>query len=170
MKRFEKQELISDLNMIFSNNSSIILVHYKGINVSDMEGIRGTLRDSELGFKVIKNSLASIALQETANASLDGLLNGPIAVSWGNDPVTMSKIFVDMNKKNENLVIQGGVYNGVLLSVDEIKTLASLPSFEELRGKLVGLLTAAATKIAVISKTPATNVVGVLESYAKKAN
>ncbi|MDR0484266.1 MAG: 50S ribosomal protein L10 [Alphaproteobacteria bacterium] len=169
MNRSEKQELISELNEIFASTKSVIVVHYKGLTVAQIEDLRNITSKAEVGFKVIKNSLASLALKDTQNSVLDEFLVGPSAIAWGEDPVSCAKLINDFSKKNPHLAIIGGSYNSSKLSAADVNTLATLPSFDELRGKLVGLLTAAATKVAVISRTPATNVIGVLGAYSKKA-
>ncbi len=170
MKRFEKQNLITGLKDIFSNNSSIIVVQYKGLNVVSIENIRKETRGASVGFKVIKNSLASIALKGTPNETLADFMTGPTAIAWGSDPVSIAKLLSDMSKKYDKLSVVGGVYNGSKLSASDVKVLSSLPSFEIIRGKIVGLLTAAATKVVMVTRAPATNVIGVLNAYSKKAN
>jgi len=170
VKRLEKESLVSDLSKVFSDNSAVVVVHYKGLTVAQLNDVRTNARKNEIGFEVVKNSLASIALKETQSLPLADLLKGPTAIAWGNDPVSLAKVLADLGKKSDKLVIQGGVFNGSALSAADVNALSTLPSFDELRGKLVGLLTAAATKVAVISRTPATNVVGALSSYAKKAS
>ena len=169
MNRSEKQDLISELNEVFSNTKSVIVVHYKGLTVAQIEELRDTTSKADIGFKIVKNSLASLALKDTQNSVLDEFFVGPSAIAWGEDPVSCAKIFSDFAKKNPHLAIIGGSYNASKLSAADVNTLATLPSFDEIRGKLVGLLTAAATKVAVITRTPATNVVGVVEAYSKKA-
>ncbi len=169
MNRSEKQDLISELNEVFSNTKSVVVVHYKGLTVAQIEELRNSTSKAEIGFKIVKNSLASLALKDTQNSVLDEFFVGPSAIAWGEDPVSCAKIINDFSKKNPHLAIIGGSYNASKLSASDVNTLATLPSFDEIRGKLVGLLTAAATKVAVLSRTPATNVVGVLEAYSKKA-
>ncbi|MCL2567792.1 MAG: 50S ribosomal protein L10 [Alphaproteobacteria bacterium] len=169
MNRSEKQELVSELNGIFVSAKSIIVVHYKGLTVAQIEELRNITAKSDMGFKVIKNSLASLALKDTQNSVLDEFLVGPSAIAWGEDPVSCAKLINDFSKKNPHLAIIGGSYDSSKLSAADINMLATLPSFDEIRGKLVGLFTAAATKVAVITRTPATNVIGVLKAYSKKA-
>ncbi|MDR2007349.1 MAG: 50S ribosomal protein L10 [Alphaproteobacteria bacterium] len=169
MNRSEKEELVSELNGIFTSAKSVIVVHYKGLSVAQIEELRNITSKADMGFKVIKNSLASLALRDTQNSVLDEFLVGPSAIAWGEDPVSCAKLVNDFAKKNQHLAIIGGAYNSSKLSAADVNTLATLPSFDELRGKLVGLLTAAATKVAVITRTPATNVIGVLKAYSEKA-
>ena len=168
MKRADKQGLVAELQGLFSETNSIMVFHYKGLSVNDMETLRKEGGKAGIGFKVIKNSLASIALQNTKNIELDSLLVGPSAIVWGEDPVACAKIISDFAKKNNKLQLVGGVYNGAKLSVADVNTMANLPPFEEIRGKLVGLLVAAATKVMVVTRTPATNMIGVLKAYAEK--
>ena len=168
MKRFEKQQLIQDLQSIFANNKAVVVVHYKGLTVSDLESLRKEVYQVGAGFRVVKNNLASIAAKETNNNVIDEFLVGPTAIVFGNDPVSSAKTLVEFSKKKDKLVILGGAFDSSKLSAADVNTLATLPSFDELRGKIVGLLVAAATKLAVIARTPATNVIGVLEAYSKK--
>jgi large subunit ribosomal protein L10 len=168
VKRSEKQELVNELQSIFSRANTVMVFHYKGLTVADMEALRKEGRGLGIGFKVIKNSLASIALKDTNNKDLDGFLVGPSAMVWGEDPVACAKVLSDFAKKNQKLQVVGGVYSGNKLMANDVKALASLPPFEEIRGKLVGLLVAAAIKVMVINRTPATNVIGVLKAYAEK--
>lgn len=169
MNRSEKQELISELNEVFSNTKSVVVVHYKGLTVAQIEELRNATSKADIGFKIVKNSLASLALKDTQNSVLDEFFVGPSAIAWGEDPVSCAKIINDFAKKNPHLAIIGGSYNASKLTAVDVNTLATLPSFDEIRGKLVGLLTAAAVKVAVITRTPATSVVGVVEAYSKKA-
>lgn len=168
MNRLEKQELISNLKSIFEDNSCVVVNHYKGLSVAELQSLRRNALQADVGFKVVKNNLAAIALQDTQSEVLKELFVGPVAIAWSNDPITCTKLVVDFSKSNDKLVVMGGCYNSSLLSQSDVKTLASLPSMDELRGKLVGLLTAAATKLAVLTKTPATNVARVLKAYADK--
>ncbi len=168
MKRLEKQGLISDLNNVFQKYSSVMVVHYKGLTVAEMESLRKDMSKHDISFKVVKNSLASIATSDTQNTVLNDFFVGPTAIVWGDEPVACAKVLLDFSKKNQSLSIVGGAYNGIKLSVAEVTHLATLPSFDELRGKIVGLLTAAATKLVVVSRTPATNLVGVLSAYSEQ--
>ncbi|MFL1780787.1 50S ribosomal protein L10 [Candidatus Hepatincolaceae symbiont of Richtersius coronifer] len=168
MKRLDKQELISSLNAVFKEATSVMVVHYKGLSVADLEALRKETAKVEIGFKIIKNSLASIALKDTKSKDLDEFLVGPTAIAWGNDPVSCAKTLSEFSKKKSNLLLVGGVHDGLKLSLIDIKTLSTLPSFDELRGKIAGLLSAVATKIAIVSRTPATMTIGVLEAYSKK--
>ncbi len=169
MNRSEKGELIAELNKVFLNASSVIVVHYKGLTVAELEDLRKQTSNLDIGFKIVKNSLASLALKDTQNSILDEFFSGPSAIAWGEDPISCAKIINDFAKKNPKLAIVGGSYNSSKLLAADVKILATLPSMDEIRGRLVGIMTAVATKVAVIARTPATNVVGVLEAYSKKA-
>ncbi len=168
MNRLEKQKLIEDLNTIFNENSSVTVVQYKGLTVAQLEDLREKVYSSDIGFKVIKNNLASIAAKDTPCANLDEFFVGPTAIVYGNDPVSSSKILSSFSKKHEALSLIGGSFTGSKLSLNDLKVLSTLPSFDEIRAKIVGLIIAAPTKIAIVARTPATNVIGVLQAYASK--
>ena len=152
MKRLEKQAVISDLKHILNTANSVIVVHYKGLTVSDLEGLRDKAYKLEVGFKIVKNSLVSIASKESKNEILTNFFTGPVAILWGDDSVVCSKIVGDFAKTNDKLKIVGGSYEGKVLSYDDVKILSTLPSFDELRSKIVGLLKASSTKLSVVLK------------------
>lgn len=152
MKRSEKQSLISDLKQTMDQANAVIVVHYKGLTVANMEALRSVAYKSGVSFKIVKNSLADIASKGTKNEVLSTFFVGPVAILWGEDSVTCSKIVGDFSKTNDKLKIVGGSFEGKALSLEDVKILSTLPSFDELRGKIVGLLKASGTKLAVVLK------------------
>jgi Ribosomal protein L10 len=160
MKRDEKDQLIGRLREQLKPASILVLLHYKGMTVAEMTSMRGQLRDelgsTHGGMQVTKNRLARLALKDLPFAVVDGMLQGPVALVWSEDPVTAAKVVVGCAKKNEKIAVLGGAFGEQLLDADGIKQMASLPSLDELRGKIVGLLQAPAGNLArVIQAGPA---------------
>lgn len=168
MSRAQKEAEVVDLNERFANDELVVLTHYSGLSVSEMSDLRAQLREEGARFKVTKNSLAKIALKGTRFEALENMFTGPTGVASSQDPVAAAKITQKFSKEHENLVILGGAMGEVILDADAIKQLASLPSLDELRSKLVGLLQAPATKLAGLMQAPAREIVGVTAAYGAK--
>jgi large subunit ribosomal protein L10 len=169
VKRLEKIGVVSNLNSSCLNNEVALIVHYKGMNVVQLEKLRAKLREVNAKFCVAKNSLINLAVENTNHVVVRDILEGPSAVAFCNDPVAVSKVLFEQTKEaNNKMIIVGGSYNGSKLSFDDIKILASLPSLIELKSKIVGLIMAPASKIARVVQTPAGNVARVLSAYSKK--
>jgi large subunit ribosomal protein L10 len=166
VNRAEKQELVAELNEVFRGTSVVVVTHYTGLNVAAMTELRRKMKDAGAGFKVTKNRLARLALDGTDYGSLADMLTGPTAIAFSDDPVAAPKTVVDFAKTHENLVILGGAMGTSELDADGVKALASLPSLDELRGKLVGLLQAPATKVAGVLQAPAGQLARVLQARA----
>ena len=167
MERAAKSELVSTLNDVFANTNVVVVAHYAGLTVADMQNLRAQMKQAGATVKVAKNRLAKIALEGTDVASISGLLKGPTLIAYSSDPVAAPKVAVNFAKANEKLVILGGAMGATTLNVDGVKALAVLPSLDELRAKLVGLIQAPATKIAQVVNAPATKLVRVFGEYAK---
>jgi len=167
VERAAKRELVSTLNDVFSNTSVVVVAHYAGLTVADMQKLRTQMKQAGATVKVAKNRLAKIALEGTDVASISDLLRGPTLIAYSSDPVAAPKVAVDFAKVNEKLVILGGAMGKTTLNVDGVKALAVLPSLDELRAKLVGLVQAPATKIAQVVNAPATKLARVFGEYAK---
>ncbi len=167
MERAAKRELVSTLNDVFSNTSVVVVAHYAGLTVADMQKLRTQMKQAGATVKVAKNRLAKIALEGTDVASISDLLRGPTLIAYSSDPVAAPKVAVDFAKANEKLVILGGAMGKTTLNVDGVKALATLPSLDELRAKLVGLVQAPATKVAQVVNAPAAKLARVFGAYAK---
>ena len=154
MDRAQKQEHIKLLNNLVKNQSFIAVTHYKGLSVKELEDLRGQAREVGAGFKITKNRLMKIALSGTKFECLSEMFQGPTAIAYSEDPVAAAKVCSNFSKDNDDLIILGGALDGEIMDVAQLKNLAKLPSLEELRGKIVGLLSAPATSIAVITKAP----------------
>lgn len=168
MDRAEKQELVTTLNESFEKISLLVVGHYSGLTVKEMNDLRRQMAAAGASFKVTKNRLTKLALKGTRFEALSDLLTGPTAIAFSADPVAAAKVAVDYAKKNDKYVLRGAVMSGQMLDVDGVKALASLPSLDELRGKIVGLLQAPATKVAGVLQAPGGQLARVLSAYAAK--
>lgn len=167
MDRTEKEEVVASLKQTFEDSEIVVVTHYSGLTVADMTDLRGRMREAGASFKVTKNRLTRLALQGTKFEDLSDLMSGPTALAYSTDPVAAAKIAVNYSKDNEKLVILGGVFNGQSLDVDGVNALAKLPSLDELRGKLVGMIQTPATRIAGVLQAPAGQVARVIGAYGQ---
>ena len=142
MQKAEKQQFVKKFNETLKEKDFLVVAHYKGLTVSEISSLRQKIKSANSIFRVSKNTLAKRALKDTSFEVLDKLFVGPTSVAYSDDPVSTSKAMVDFAKENENLKILGGAMSGKELDIDEIKKLASLPSMESLRAKIIGLLSA----------------------------
>ena len=142
MQKAEKQEFVKNLNETLKEKDFLVVAHYKGLSVSEISSLRQKIKSANSIFKVAKNTLTKMAWKDTNFEALDKLFVGPTSVAYSDDPVSTSKVLIDFAKENENLKILGGAMSGKELNIDEIKQLASLPSMENLRAMIVGLLSA----------------------------
>lgn len=168
MERAAKKDAVVALNEVFKTTSVAIVAHYSGLTVAQMQVLRKQMRQAGAAVKVSKNRLAKIALEGTDVAGIGPLLKGPTVIATSNDPVAAPKVAIEFAKANEQFVILGGSMGKTVLNVDGVKALASLPSLDELRGKLVGLLVAPATKLAQLSNAPAAKLARVIQAHASK--
>lgn len=168
MDRAEKSALVERLNTTFNETAVVVVTRNHGLTVADVTDLRGRMREVGADYKVAKNRLAKIALEGTQYAPIADLLSGPTALATSDDPVAAAKAANDFAKGNEKLEIVGGAMGDILLSADEVKQLASLPSLDELRAKILGLVQAPATKIAQIAAAPAGQLARVFGAYAAK--
>lgn len=152
MKREQKAELRSALNEEFGNASLVVVTHYSGMTVTEMSALRDGVRKQDAKFRVTKNRITRLALAGTQYEKLTDMMVGPTAISYSADPIAAAKAVVEYAKKNEKLIIRGGVMNGKVLTAQEVKALGELPSMNELRGKLVGLIQAPAAQMARLFK------------------
>ena len=152
MNREEKKQLLSDLNELFNASELVVVSHSKGLTVAEVSELRNAIRNAGAGFRVTKNRIAKLALKGTKFEGLSELFNGPTAIAFANDPISACKACVEFAKTNEKLVVIGGAMGTGVLSIDEINRLASIPSMDELRAKLIGLLQAPAAQLARVTK------------------
>ncbi len=168
MNRAEKQTEIEALNTRFERDETVIVTHYSGLTVSEITDLRAQLRAEGATLKVTKNSLAKIAIKGTKFEGISDLFTGPTAVASSEDVVAAAKVVQKFAKGNDKLVVLGGGMGSQVLDVEGVKALASMPSLDELRGKLVGLLVAPATKVARVLQAPAQQMIGVTKAYGEK--
>ena len=155
MNRSEKKEFVQKLKDEIDSSSSVIVAHYSGLTVEESEQLRSEMRSNGAKFKVTKNRLTKLALEQTQFKDIADLFTGPTAIAFSDDPVAPAKVAVSFEKKLEKFKIIGGGYDGEKIDLEKINFLATLPSIDELRGKIVGLISAPAQKIALIVKEPA---------------
>ena len=167
--RAEKKEAVATLHEAFTATNVVVVAHYSGLTVAQMQTLRKQMKQAGASVKVAKNRLAKIALEGTDVASIASLLKGPTVIALSGDPVAAPKVAVDFAKTNERFVILGGSMGKTALNPDGIKALAALPSLDELRAKIVGLVQAPATKIAQVINAPAAKVARVVQAYASKS-
>lgn len=168
MLRSEKYEFVENLNKELSSSSVVIVTHYQGLSVSESTKLRKKMRELNAKFIVTKNRLAKIAIKNTSFLGLEQYFNGPTAITISDDPVGAAKALVEFAKDNENLKILGGIANDNALDLKQIKTLASLPSLDELRAKLVALVQTPATNLVRVLNAPASQLARVVSAYSKK--
>lgn len=169
MERAQKAEAVEALKGIFADSGAVVVGHYTGLTVAEMTSLRVKLREAGGQLKVVKNRLAKIALKGNAAESVGDLFTGPVAIAFSTDPVSAPKAAVDFAKENDKFVVLGGMMGETVLDEGGVKSLASLPSLDELRGKLVGLIQAPATKVAGVVQAPAAQLARVINAYAQKA-
>ena len=169
MERAAKQEQVAELKGVFQTTNSVVVAHYAGLSVAEMQILRRQARQTGTTVKVAKNRLAKIALEGTDVASIGPLMKGPTLIAYSDDPIGASKVAVEFAKGHEKFVILGGAMGKTALDPNGVKALASLPSLDELRAKIVGLIQAPATKIAQVINAPATKVARVVQAYADKS-
>ncbi|MGU9980348.1 50S ribosomal protein L10 [Phreatobacter sp. HK31-P] len=168
MDRTEKKELVGTLNEVFKTSGVVVVAHYSGLTVAQMQDLRRKMKAQGASVKVTKNRLAKIALEGTDVASIGALLKGPTILAISHDPVAAPKVASDFAKAHDKFVILGGAMGTTALNADGVKALATLPSLDELRAKLVGLIQAPATKIAQLSTAPAAKLARVFNAYADR--
>jgi large subunit ribosomal protein L10 len=168
MDRTQKSEAVAELNSTFNEVGVVVVTRNLGMTVAQSTALRNKMREAGASYKVSKNRLARIAAEGTPYAVLFELLTGPTALATSTDPVAAARVINDFAKTNDKIEIVGGAMGGQILDADGIKALASLPSLDELRAKIVGLIVAPATKLATITQAPAAQVARVLSAYAEK--
>ena len=168
MDRAEKKEAVGALHDVFSKASVVVVAQYSGLTVAQMQRLRKQMKQAGATVQVAKNRLAQIALKGTDVASIGPLLKGPTLLAYSSDPVAAPKAAMAFAKDHEKFVVLGGAMGTTALNPDGVKALATMPSLDELRAKLLGLITAPATKLAQLANAPAAKVARVISAYASK--
>jgi large subunit ribosomal protein L10 len=166
--RAQKELLVADLNRTIQDMTLVVVTHQTGLTVAEVTDLRRRIRAAGASFKVSKNRLTRRALEGTKFQALQSLLTGPTAMAYSSDPVAAAKICVEFANANDKLTIIGGALGEQVLDVEGVKALAKLPSLDELRGKLVGLLQAPAVKLAGVTQAPAGQLARVFSAYASR--
>jgi large subunit ribosomal protein L10 len=167
LDRAQKREFVDSLATVFAETSMIVVTRNDGLTVADVTALRVRMRAAGAQYKVAKNRLAHIALEGTKFDGLVPLMKGPTALAWSHDPVAVAKAAVEFAKTNEKFVLVGGALGTQMLDASGVRALAELPSLDQLRGKLLGLIQAPATRIAGVLQAPAGQLARVFAAYAK---
>lgn len=154
MDRAEKREMVSFLDEVFTDSGSVVVTHYAGLTVAEMTDLRRQMKEAGATFKVIKNRLAKIALENTDRTSVAPLFTGPVGIAYGEDPVAAPKVLTAYAKKNDKLVIIGGLIGPAAMDSKGVEALATMPSIEELRSKLLGCMMQPASNLARVLNQP----------------
>ena len=168
VERSKKKEVVDRLHEVFEATHVVIVARYTGMTVAETADLRRQMRAAGAGLRVAKNRLAKRAIEGTAFGEIVPLLKGPTAIAYSIDPVAAAKVAVGYAKKNDKFVVVGGQMGAILLDAKAVKTLAELPSLDQLRGKLIGLIQAPATRIAGVLQAPAGQLARVVGAYANK--
>jgi large subunit ribosomal protein L10 len=170
VERAEKAELVTTLQASFATAGSIVVAQNTGLTVADMEALRRQMKAAGGTVKVAKNRLAKLALKDTETADIAALFTGPTILAFAADPVTAPKVAAGFADKNQKFVILGGAMGQTGLDAERVKALATMPSLDELRATLAGMLKQPAQRIASILQAPGGQVARVLAAYADKSN
>lgn len=168
MDRTQKRDFVAGLAQVFAETSMVVVTRNNGLTVAEATDLRRRMRTAGVTFKVTKNRLAMRALEGTAFEGLRPLLTGPTALAWSQDPVAVAKVAVDYGKANAKLEVVGGALGARMLDQAGVQALAALPSLDQLRAGLVGLIATPATRIAGVLAAPAGQMARVLGAYARK--
>ncbi len=168
MLRAEKAQVIDDLNAVFGETGVVVVTHYKGLTVAEISDLRARMRAAGASFRVTKNKLAQRAVDGTPFAGMSTLFKGPTAIAFSKDPTAAPKIVTEFGKKNDKLQIVGGGLSGTLLDAASVRALAELPSLDQLRAKLIGLLNAPASRLVGLLQAPGGQVARALAARAEQ--
>ena len=168
MDRAQKAESIETLKGVFADAGAVVVTHYMGLTVAEMTDLRGRLRSEGAKLKVVKNTLVHKALDGRTGEAGDALFKGPVAIAYGPDPVSAAKVSTQYAKENDKFSVIGAVMGDEVLDASAVSALATLPSLDQLRAKIIGLVQAPATKIAGVLQAPAAQLARVMQAYADK--
>jgi len=168
LTRAQKKDIITEVNSSLKDVSTVVLVHNKGMTVAEVSDLRRKMRAAGASYRVVKNKLARLALKDTSFDIAGDLLKGPTGIASSKDAVAAAKVAVEFAKTNEKLVIIGGAFNNAKLDVKGVEMLAKMPSLDELRARIVGMLKTPATRIVTVLQAPGSQVARVIAAHASK--
>ena len=169
MDRAQKEKVVEELGQIFESSGVVVVAHYAGMTVAEMQDLRAKMREAGGSVRVAKNRLAKIALQDKANASLADLLTGMTVLAYSEDPVAAAKVTEDYAKDNKKFEILGGAMGETALDRAGVKAVSEMPSREELIASIVGCIGAPASNIAGAIGAPASNIASILSTIEERA-
>ena len=169
MNKEKKKAYINEMKDFFSKNNSILVTHYQGLTVKQIDEMKSEMRKHGILFKITKNKITKLALDGTKFKKLENLFTGPTAVALSEDAISSAKILTKFAKQNSNLKIIGGIMGDELLKVEDVAKIATLPSLDEARGKIVGILRASAQKIMTILLAPGSKIAILAHAKSKKS-
>ena len=164
MDRMQKEALVADMRQRLESSSLVVVARQSGLTVDEVTKLRRDMRAASAEFKVLKNTLAQIAVKETKLDGLTGMLVGPTVLAYSVDPIAAAKVLVTFANKNDKIQVVGACLDGKVLNEAEVKALATLPSLDELRGMLIAVINAPATKLAILLKEPAARIARVISA------
>ena len=168
MTKQQKKNYVEEMKKVFSSNEAVMIAHYKGLNVKELDKIRDEMRKSGIFFKVTKNRITKLALKETKCKDLEKFFTGPTAAAISSDPISTAKILTKFSKSNNKLKIIAGFMDGKVLDEKEVSIIATLPSLEEARAKIVGILTSPAQKLVSILLAPGSKIANLARAKSLK--
>ncbi len=168
MNKEQKKIYIENMSTQFDNTEAVIVTHYQGLTVTQLDDLRKKMREHGIKFKITNNRITKLALEKTKCKDLTDLFSGPTAVALSQDAIISAKILTKFSKENENLKILGGIMGADILDVAGVKNVATLPSLDEARAKIVGILSSPAQKIASILLAPASKIAILALEKSKK--
>ena len=164
MDRMQKEALVADMRQRLESSTLVVVARQSGLTVDEVTKLRRDMRAASAEFKVLKNTLAQIAVKETKLEGLTGMLSGPTVLAYSADPIAAAKVLVTFANKNDKIKVVGACLDGKVLNEAEVKALAILPSLDELRGMLIAVINAPATKLAILLKEPAARIARVISA------
>ena len=167
MDRAQKQETVEALKSVFESSGAVVVTHYMGLTVAELTDLRGKLRSQGASLQIVKNTLAIKAMPGASDGAV-ALFKGPVAIAYAPDPVSAAKVVTDYAKTSEKFSVVGAMMGEAILDVKGVSALATLPSLDQIRSQLIGLLNAPATKIAGVVQAPAAQLARVFNAYATK--
>ena len=168
MNKEQKKNYIEEMTSKFENSKAVMVTHYQGLTMTQLDELRAKMREHGIIFKITKNRITKLALKETKCKDLEKFFTGPTAVALSSDAITSAKILTNFSKENSNLKILGGIMGEDILDVAGVKNVATLPSLDEARAKIVGILRSPAQKIASILLAPASKIAILALEKSKK--